>query len=582
MTQERFRAARLLLLGAFAVLCVHGLVWDTPTVDEFAHLPAGCYYWRTGDFSLYPGNPPLVKLAMALPALALHPAVPRGRIENTGWFPWIYGTAFMKENRPIYARLFLAARLPIVALGLLLGLLVHRWARSLYGEPAGLVALALYAFCPTVVAHAHLATIDVGATLLVLWTLYRFDRFLRRPSPARLLWVGLALGLALLAKLTALLLPPLLVVLGAGALLARRAKERETEPVSRLPDPGPAALSAGRLAAALGGIFLVAFVVLDLGYGFEGVGTPLRALTLYSHSVRRLAAHLPGGLPSPLPRPYVEGLDSVELINEVGEYPSYLFGRFSPTGWKSYYLISLLYKTPLPFLLALLAAPFAPLLARAPRASNTSGDRGGVRGESFLWLPIVSYLAVFSLASRVDYGLRYVLPILPLGAIYAARLVPALAARRRPLRFAAAAVLAVYPLSILAATPDSLSYFNVLAGGRGDRILIESNYDWGQGLKRVRREMTARGLPEIGLAYFGHVDPEIYGVRWHFPRRGEQGLVAVSANFLHGYPYATYANGRILPVPPNAFAWIAGERRVAELGGGMFLYEVGASSRVIN
>jgi hypothetical protein len=224
--------------------------------------------------------------------------------------------------------------------------------------------------------------------------------------------------------------------------------------------------------------------------------------------------------------------------------------------------VSLLYKTPLPFLLALLAAPFAL-------------RRRGVRGESFLWLPILALLAVFSLAARVDYGLRYVLPILPLGAIYAARLVPALAARGRALRLAAVALLALYPLSILAATPDTLSYFNLLAGGQGDRILLETNYDWGQGLKRVQRAMAARGLPEIGLAYFGHVDPEIYGVRWHFPRPGEPGLVAISANFLHGYPYATYADGRILPVPPNAFTWIARERRVADLGGGMFLYEVG-------
>jgi Dolichyl-phosphate-mannose-protein mannosyltransferase len=551
------RAARLLLLGAFAILCVHGLVWDTPTVDEFAHLPAGCYYWRTGDFSLYPGNPPLVKLAMALPALALRPDVPRGRVENTGWFPWIYGTAFMERNRAIYDRLFLAGRLPIVAFGLLLGLLVHRWARSLYGEPAALAALALYAFCPTVVAHAHLATIDVGAALLVLWTLYRFHRYLRRPSPARLLWTGLALGLALLAKLTSLLLPPLLVALAAGALLARDGTETR--------------LRAGKLAAALAAIFLVALLVLDLGYGFQGVGTPLRSLTLYSRTVRGIAAHLPGGLPSPVPRPYLEGFDSVELINEVGEYPSYLFGRFSATGWRSYYLVSLLYKTPLPFLLALLAAPFAPLLA----------GRRGPRGESFLWLPIVALLAIFSLASRVDYGLRYVLPILPLGAIYASRLVPALAGLagrggrgRQALRLAAAALLALYPVSVLAATPDTLSYFNLLAGGRGDRILLETNYDWGQGLKRVRREMAARGLPEIGLAYFGHVDPGVYGIRWHFPRPGRPDLVAVSANFLHGYPYATYAAGRILPVPPNAFAWLARERRVADIGGGMFLYEV--------
>ncbi len=565
------RTAVLLLLGAFVLLCAHGLAWDTPTVDEFAHLPAGCYYWRTGDFTLYSGNPPLIKLAAALPLLALRPSLSRGPVENTGWFPWIYGTDFMQRNRARYDLLFLAGRLPIVAMGVALGLLVFRWARGLYGAGAGLAALALYVFSPTIVAHAHLATIDVGAALFVLWALYRLHRFVRRPAWGRLLWAGVALGLALLAKFTGLLLLPLFVLLAGGALVAgdRFPLPRRRAPASP-PDPAPPAASTGwgSSLVSLAAIFLVAFAVVDLGYGFQGVGTPLGSIAFHSRALRPLAGHLPGGLPSPLPRAYVEGVDSLQRINEVGEYPSYLFGRYSPRGWKSYYLICLLYKTPLPFLLALLAAPFA---------WRRDGERR-VRGESFLWLPLLTFLAVLSLGARVDYGVRYILPVMPLGSVYAARLVPALAGSGRALRLArlaAAALLALYPVSVLAATPDALSYFNVLAGGHGDRILIETNYDWGQGLKRVRAAMEARRLPEIGLAYFGHVDPAIYGIRWHFPDPGQPGLVAVSANFLHGYPYATYANGAILPIPPNAFTWIARERRVADLGGGMFLYEVG-------
>jgi hypothetical protein len=566
------RAAALLLLGAFAVLCAHGLAWDTPTVDEFAHLPAGVYYWKTGDLSLYPQNPPLVKLAAALPLLALRPAISTGPVENTGWFPWVYGTDFMERNRGRYDLLFLAGRLPIVAMGVLLGLLVHRWARGLYGEGAGLVALALYAFCPTVVAHAHVATVDLGAALFTLWALYRFHRFLRRPSPQRLLWAGLALGLALLAKHTSLLLLPLLVLIAGGELARNRRKDlgrRQAPPLQGEGDASFAGWSAAGLSGALAAIFVVGFLVLDLGYGFQGVGTPVRALRLHSRALRAAAARLPPGLPSLLPRAYVEGLDDLTLINEVGEYPSYLFGRFSRHGFRSYYLAALAYKTPLPFLLALLAAPFARI------RRDGSQERRTLLGESFLWLPLVVLFTFFSLASRVDYGLRYILPVLPLAAIYASRLVPALAGSSRALRLAATALLALYPLSVLAATPDTLSYFNVLAGGQGDRILLDANYDWGQGLKRVKAYMDAHRLPEIGLAYFGHVDPAIYGIRWHFPDPGSPGPVAVSANFLHGYPYATYAAGRIQPVPPNAFTWIAQYPRTADIGGGVFVYEVG-------
>ena len=87
--------------------------------------------------------------------------------------------------------------------------------------------------------------------------------------------------------------------------------------------------------------------------------------------------------------------------------------------------------------------------------------------------------------------------------------------------------------------------------------------------------MDRQGIDKIGLAYFGHVDPALYGIRWEFPDPRKPGPVAVSANFFHGYPYATYANGRILPIPPGAFTWIGRYPREAEVGGGVFVYRVG-------
>jgi hypothetical protein len=50
----------------------------------------------------------------------------------------------------------------------------------------------------------------------------------------------------------------------------------------------------------------------------------------------------------------------------------------------------------------------------------------------------------------------------------------------------------------------------------------------------------------------------------------------VSANFAHGYPYVTNVRGHMVPVPAGAFAWIARHPRRADLGGGLYLYEIGA------
>jgi len=157
--------------------------------------------------------------------------------------------------------------------------------------------------------------------------------------------------------------------------------------------------------------------------------------------------------------------------------------------------------------------------------------------------------------------------------VYAGRLVPRLRESGRAVQGAALVLLLAYPLSALLTTPDSLSYFNLLAGGQGDRILLDSNLDWGQGLQRVRAYMDREGIASIGLAYFGHVDPALYGIAWDFPLPAQPGLAAVSANFLHGYPYATYQHG-LTPVPPGAFTWLARQERVADLGGGMFVYRI--------
>ncbi|MFL6293045.1 MAG: glycosyltransferase family 39 protein [Thermoanaerobaculia bacterium] len=533
----RTRLAALLLLAVFAILCVHGLLWDTPTVDEIAYLPSGWYTLHTGKLDLFPLCPPLVKILSALPLLSLNPRLdPAARIENSGWYPWIYGTDFMERNRAGYDRIFLLGRLPVLVLGLLTCWLVFRWARELYGDEAGLVALFLAVFFPSLIAHAHLATVDVGLCFFFLLALYLFWRFVQRPAPALLAACGLALGLAQLSKFTALILYPVFL------LLALTAEKRR------------------KSLASLALIFLLSLVVIDAGYLFRGLGRPLGSFRFESRLLGRVAAILPAGLPMPLPATYLEGFDSLQVINDVGEYPEYLFGRWSREGSPAYYLVVILFKTPLPLLAALLIAPFA----RFREA----------RGQSFLWLPALVLLAFFSTA-RVHYGIRYILAIFPLLFIYAGRLVPWVRSRGRAIQAAAVALLLAYPLSALVTTPDSISYFNLLAAGRGDEILLDSNIDWGQGLKRVRAYMDREGIDRIGLAYFGHVDPALYGIDWDFPRPDRPGLVAVSANFLHGYPYATYAGGRMVPVPPDAFTWIAKHQRVADLGGGMFVYRVG-------
>jgi len=567
------RIAGLVLLAAFAGLCAHGLRWDSPTVDEFAHLPAGYYYLKTGNFELYDLNPPLPRVLSALPLLALAPEIDTGaRLRDSGWYPWVFATDFMRRNRERFDRIFLFGRLPVVGLGMALALLVWHWARRLYGEEAGLVALAGCAFCPSLIAHAHLATTDVAFALAATAALYLAQRWLERPRLPALLAAGAALGLAQLTKFSAVLLYPVLLLLAVAALVrGERFPLRDRPDVTSDGRHRSHAAELGWSLASLAALGLVSLAVLDAGYLFQGVGGAVGGHPFRSRLMQGLAAALPRGLPLPLPAPYLHGFDSIQLINEQGEFPTWFCGRWLPQGTWLYYPLTLLLKTPLPLLAAWLAAPFA----RLPRPPADAGRR---RHEEFLWLPAIVLLAVFSLGSKVSYGIRYLLPIVPLACIYSGRLAPWVSTRGRAVRAAALALLLIYPASALLATPDTIAYFNPLAVGGGDRYLLDSNLDWGQGLKRLRAFLDREHLPGIPLAYFGHVDPSIYGIRWRFPDPNHPGPAVVSANFAHGYPYVTNVRGHMVPVPAGAFSWIARHPRRADLGGGLYLYEIGVGT----
>ena len=117
----------------------------------------------------------------------------------------------------------------------------------------------------------------------------------------------------------------------------------------------------------------------------------------------------------PLPAPVMAGLRFQTAASQGGEYPAFLNGTWSQTGWWYYYLVTLLYKFPLPFLL-LLVAGGATLVLRRLREPNT------------LWvlLPPLLLLYVLSFHYAKDYGVRYLLPAIPFLVLLAGHGVDAL------------------------------------------------------------------------------------------------------------------------------------------------------------
>ena len=533
---------------AYLILTIHAAYVETPTVDEFAHVPAGCAYWNQGRTDLYCKSPPTLRYWMTLPVI-LDPAVsvPEVIESSWDWGPWQYGARFMNANQAHYLGSFFRARMMIIVLGLGTGALLFVWARALFGIAAASTVTTVFFLSPTVLAHAHLATTDVGCMFSVFLSLFALRWAYQQPRWWRLLIAGAALGLALSIKFTALLLPPVV----AGLVLLHRFRSPGWK-------RGSAVWAAARDLVAL---FAVALLTINLCMSFEGTLRPLREYTFSSSFCKKVQMLLPGALPVPLPEHYVVGFDGQKMDAESGEFGSYLMGRWSQDGWWYYNLVALGVKLPVPTLGMILVG--AGLWLRSRR---------DVCERWTVLLPAGVLLVALSLLSRLNLGVRYLLPALPFLLLLSGALwVRTSTSAKRWLRYVPLPIVAYYAVAAAAAHPSYLSFFNLAAGGpdRSHHWLVDSNLDWGQDLYRVSEAARRlKGDAPIQLLYFGHVAPELYGIRYTpLSPHPVEDVIAISMNYLVGSRYvAITTDGRVLHVRRDYARWLQDHTPVERLG----------------
>jgi hypothetical protein len=494
--EARAVPAALLLLGA---LFLQGLLFigeSSQTSDEAVHLTAGYSYLKAGDFRLNPEHPPLVKELAALPLLFADLSFPWGPLWEQAE-EWNAGRVFVHENRLPNDTILLLGRLPILMLSLGLGWAIFHWGRRLFGARGALLSLALYVLDPNVVAHSCLVTTDLGVTLFMFLSVYALWAWAARPRPARLWLTGLAVGGAFAAKFTALWLLPILgALLLAVALFGAPLPRRPAWKRSPLVTEADGWRYVAVLCAAAGTIAIAAAGVVLATYAFRGAPA------------------------------YVDGL-LMGLTHSSSGHQSYLMGRLSESGWWYYFLFAYLIKTPIGTLVIVLLALAAFVLGR----------RRPLLDELFLWLPVL-LVVVITCFWKVNIGLRHLLPIYPFLYLACGRLL-APTARLDPAPPAAAASPSARPGRRLATTampwvvggllawsagemafitPYHLAYFNELIGGprNGHLYLLDSNLDWGQAARAVRRFQAEQNVPIIYLAYSGNSDPWYYGVVYQY------------------------------------------------------------------
>ncbi len=551
---------RLLILAglwlAFARLAGMAVALSA-TVDEGFHITSGNEYLHTGHVRLLDEHTPLVKAWMALPLLPLDDLTPPQEAPGYAEGDLIgVAQATTLAYRPL-DRVIVPPRLMIALLTVLLLATILRRSERLFGPWGGTFAFLLAAADPNLLAHGALATTDLGATAFIFWATWAFADALQRGGKRRWAMAALLLGLAQLAKLTALLLIPLLglMALVAGWEEGKLPRERRFTlngqrggkyPKHRFFRP----VRVMRLAIRYVGVVAGAALVVWAGYGFE-----VRPLEGWG-----------GGLPLPAASHFERLLRLRENLAYGRE--SFLLGQNGMHGWPLYFPLAFLVKTP-PLLLLLLL-PAALLSLR--RLTHW-------RERMALWLfPALYFLS--ALTSTIDIGYRHLLPLLPFLYVAVGSVGAWVALRPRPLwRWAAAGGVAATLLAGLAIHPWALSYFNLLAGGAegGWRFLADSNTDWGQALKALAEAQRRGEVGEVRLSQFLFYDPAAYGVRYEpiapmegappvLPRRFDPapGLYAISATTLDGVP---------LPYPPT-YDWFRHREPWRKLGYALFLYRV--------
>lgn len=488
------------------ILLIHAalLAWSasrhSATSNEFQILVAGMSHWQSARFDLACVNPPLVRLVATAPlALARSEVVDWGKVPYAPnpEFEFAAARKFSRDQGREALRMLVLARWACLPFSLLGGWICFRWARELYGQCAGILAMSLWCFSPSILASGQLIKADVASAALGAVAGYCFWHWLRAPTSTTTIWAGVFLGLALLAKTTLLVFLPLWPLLWivyrlqAPSLTCRRGWWME-----------------GRLLTL---IFLLAIFVINVGYAFEGSLKPLgdyrfmsRLLTGHNDTVpagspaeNRFRGSWLAALPLILPENYVRGIDVQRHDFEEG-YWSYLRGEWRRGGWWYYYLYGLAVKEPLgSWLLACLALG----LSLSP-----GGNTAALRDEVLLLGPLVALLLFVSSQTGFNHHVRYVLPILPFAFVWMSKVGGSSQAQyartprphpllkqgslgksaegRRALPFVVVGALMWSVASSLWVYPHSLSYFNELGGSPrgGHAHLGSSNADCGQDL----------------------------------------------------------------------------------------------------
>lgn len=563
----------LIVLFSF-ILMFSASIQESATMDELAHIPSGYGYVKYFDYRLNPEHPPLVKALAAFPLLFKNLNFP---INRSAWQKdvngqWEVGAQFLYESGNNADKIIQWSRLGPIFLTLILIIFIYIWGKELIGRWWALLPSFLFAFSPTVLAHGHYVTTDLGAALGIFMATYYFVRFLFEQSCKNLFLAGIVFGLAQLMKFSAVLLIPFFIFLMIVFYIWKTGSEwRETAPLARFKK---FSIRFMRYFKNFILIFIIGYALVYFVYAAFVVNYPierqksdtkfilnsfsngpdlnwesckLNSGVDFSRRLRCLAEINIWMSGNKILRPMGEYMLGVLMVMQrsSGGNTGYFLGEVSAAGWWYYFPVVFLLKEPLPSLflifLAFLLSIYHILKAKSYKLKAIQ-DYLGTHFSEFSMISFVVFYWLYSVKSPLNIGVRHILPTLPFIYILSVESIKkwisfeALAVFNGKdflkkiistinnlffvfFKIALFIILIIWYLSeTIISSPYYLSYFNQIGGGvfGGYKYVVDSNYDWGQDLKRLKyfietwNVKNKTKIDKIAIDYFGGGNPGYY------------------------------------------------------------------------
>jgi len=517
---------------------------------------------------------------------------------------WFAGGHFLYESGNDADLIIFLSRIGPVLLTLLLILFIYYWSKKLIGRWWAFLPTFLFAFSPLVLAHGHYVTTDIGATFGILLAIYTFLKFLYYPSSKNLIIAGLAFGIAQAIKFSSILLIPYLFLIAIIFSFIN-------PPIK---------------------FKYIGFTILIMIIGYAAVVYPLYLLTTWDYPIEKQVADtgaiISGFKFTPLAdlniwmagnrilRPFAEYMMGVLMVlqRSAGGNNAYFLGELSSRGWWYYFPLSYLMKESIPALLIIflgltigITNIIKTILQQIKNVPKKIWEYLNIHFTEFSLLAFAIIYWSSSISSPLNIGVRHILPTIPIFYILAAGAFKKwLLINKNPIpitliekfmnqvhslfnfwtkTFIISALLIWLLIETSLAAPFFLSYFNEFAGGKTDgyEYITDSNFDWGQDLKRFKLwvENNLEPNEKIAVDYFGGGNPKYYLGSQFEPWWSARGnpkdekieWLAISVNTLQG------AFARLTPDfyrnPTDEYRWLQNYNKPTDRAGtSIFIYRL--------